>query len=135
MKKICKILLITIILLIMCNICYKVNAADDMDIWKKGKNWIDTGLTEHNGTVTTTMNNLNNKAKTGFKTIIDFLWGIGLLAAFVTTVIMGIKMMTVPPGEKSRIKQSLTPYIVGIIIIFGALTIWKLLIQILDGSL
>lgn len=131
MKKICKILLITIILLSMCNICYKVNATDDSDIWGQGKNFINEGLSGND----TTVNTLGSEAKKGFETIIDFLWGIGLLAAFVTTVFIGIKMMTVPPGEKSRIKQSLTPYIVGVIIIFGALTIWKLLIQILDGSL
>jgi len=43
--------------------------------------------------------------------------------------------MLVLPNEKSRIKQATTPYIIGVVIIFGALTIWRLVIQILEGSL
>ena len=43
--------------------------------------------------------------------------------------------MLVLPQEKSRLKQATTPYIIGVVIIFGALTIWKFMIFVLDGSL
>lgn len=41
--------------------------------------------------------------------------------------------MLVNPNEKSRIKQATTPYIIGVVVIFGAVTIWKLIINILEG--
>ena len=74
-------------------------------------------------------------AKEIFMEIIDALWAIGLLVIFISTVVLGIKYMFVLPQEKSRIKQATTPYIIGVVIIFGALTIWKFLITILDGSI
>ena len=40
--------------------------------------------------------------------------------------------MLVNPEERSRTKKLMAPYIVGIVIIFGAVTIWKLLITVLD---
>lgn len=70
-----------------------------------------------------------------FEELIDFLWGLGLLVIMLSTVVLGIKYMLVLPDEKSRIKQATTPYVIGVIIIFGALTIWKFIIQILDGNL
>ena len=39
------------------------------------------------------------------------------------------------PEEKSRIKQATTPYVVGVVIIFGALTIWKFVIMLLENVL
>lgn len=76
-----------------------------------------------------------NETKSGFEEVIDILWSFGLLTIFISTVILGIKYMLVLPEERSRIKQATTPYVIGVIIIFGALTIWKLVIVVLDGSL
>lgn len=76
-----------------------------------------------------------NASNLKFEELIDFLWGLGLLVVMISTVVLGIKYMLVLPDEKSRIKQATTPYVIGVIIIFGALTIWKFIIQILDGNL
>lgn len=73
--------------------------------------------------------------KQEFEKLIDFLWGLGLLVIFASTVILGIKYMIVTPEEKSRIKQATTPYIIGVVVIFGALTIWQLVIVVLEGSM
>ena len=35
--------------------------------------------------------------------------------------------------QKAKVKDSLVPYIVGCIVIFGAFGIWKLVIQILNN--
>lgn len=64
--------------------------------------------------------------------MIGLLWGLGLLVIFVSTVVLGIKYMLVTPNERSRIKQATTPYILGVVVIFGAISIWKLLIEILE---
>ena len=112
------------------------------DIWDTGKEFISLGINEADASSTlpgdTIQNgkvNLTASAKVGVQELIDFLWGIGLLTIFLCTIVLGIKYMLVPPAEKSRIKQATTPYVVGVTIIFGATTIWKLLIEILDGSL
>jgi len=57
------------------------------------------------------------------------------MIVFVATIILGIKYMMVNPNEKSRIKQATTPYIIGVVIIFGAATIWRLIIAMLEGSM
>ena len=78
---------------------------------------------------------LSVQTKTGFEELIDTLWSIGLLTIFISTVIIGIKYMLVLPEERSRIKQATTPYVIGVVIIFGSLTIWRFVIIVLDGSL
>lgn len=135
MKKICKIIYILIILITIMFIPCNVNAKSD--IWSIGKDFINTGVQKDGMTAETKtiFEKLGLDTKEGFAELIDFLWGIGLLVIFISTVVLGIKYMLVLPGEKSRLKQATTPYIIGVVIIFGALTIWKFIIMILDGNL
>lgn len=100
----------------------------DMDIWGTGQDFLDIGSTGYSDFD-------SSLTRAAFKKAIDFLWGLGLLVVFASTVILGIKYMLVNPNEKSRIKQATTPYIIGVVVIFGALTIWKLLIEIFEGSI
>lgn len=134
MKKMYKIISIYIILLILFSFVYTVNASD---IWQTGRDFLDTGAKDVGMTEETViiMEALGLNTKRGFEELIDFLWGLGLLTIFVSTVILGIKYMFVLPQEKSRLKQATTPYVIGVVIIFGALTIWKFIIVVLDGSL
>lgn len=132
MKKTVKIILIiAFIFILLNNTCIAVKGTPNYDIWGVGKNFIDTGV-EQNGGGDITM---DADAKVYFSQLIDFLWGLGLLTVFIATVIIGIKYMLVLPNERSRVKQATTPYVIGVIIIFGAVTIWKFLIDIFEGSL
>ena len=45
---------------------------------------------------------------------------------------MGIKYMFASLEEKASIKESLKPYIIGSVIIIGALGIWQLLVEFLN---
>ena len=134
MKKILKITYIAILLLLIYSMFYNIEADS---IWETGEKFLQTGA----GAVgmldeqTRILDALGIDTKDGFEELIDFLWGLGLLVVFITTIVLGIKYMLVLPGEKSRLKQSTTPYIVGVVIIFGALTIWKFVIIVLDGNL
>ena len=125
MKKVCKIVLIFLIILNLYSIIFSVKA---FDIWGDGQAFLDKGSGAQG-----VINSSDINAE--FMNIIDFLWGIGLLMIFITTVVLGIKYMLVNPNEKSRIKQATTPYIIGVTIIFGALSIWRLVIEILEGSM
>lgn len=134
MKKLYKISIILLIVITIFSITCEVKAKD---IWATGKAFIDRG-SQDVGTLdegTALLQKLGIDTKGKFEELIDFLWGLGLLVIFVTTVVLGIRYMFVLPDEKSRIKQATTPYIVGVVIIFGALTIWKFIIVLLDGSL
>lgn len=139
MKKIYKI---TTILLIIINIYMLSYGTYALNIWQTGNEFLNDGKDELGGGLSIQkifrfFDGFSgvNYIKSNFKEIIDFLWGIGLLVIFVSTVVLGIKYMLVLPNEKSRLKQATTPYIVGVVIIFGALTIWKFVIMVLDGSL
>ena len=135
MKKTYKIICVLMIIMTIFSITYKVNA---INFWEEAKNFISDGIEGKSESYLGSESSLikmEDKAKDEFKKLIDFLWSIGLLTIFISTVVLGIKFMLVSPSEKSKIKQAATPYIVGVVIIFGALTIWKFVIDILDGSL
>lgn len=130
MKKVCKIVLVFLMILNIYTIVFNVQATTIGDIWEIGKNFLDMGT--HNSSITEFNSTIANNAFIG---IIDFLWGLGILVVFISTIVLGIRYMLVNPNEKSRIKQATTPYLVGTIIILGALTIWRLMINVLEGAM
>lgn len=134
MKKLIKISFILIILLTLFSLYYSVSASS---IWEDARSFLSIGR-KNSGMTTGSLfisNLADQNSKNKFEQGIDFLWGLGLLTIFISTVVLGIRYMFTNPNEKSRVKQATTPYVVGVTVIFGALTIWKLMIYILDGSL
>lgn len=128
MKKICKITVILLVVLSLYSAVFTVQASD-FDIWGEGKEFLDAGadrIDDEDGF---------SKINQQFGNIIDFLWGLGLLVVFISTIVLGIRYMLVNPNEKSRVKQATTPYIIGVVVIFGAVTIWKIIIDVLEGSM
>ena len=146
MKKVYKISFILLILLTIFSNLYEVNAGE---IWESAKDFLQAGadyigiFEESTGEASGFLLGVQsiffgrdpNGNKTGLSVFIDTIWGIGLLVVFITTIVLGIQYMFVLPEEKSRIKQVTTPYIIGVIIIFGAVTIWKVVIIVLDGMI
>lgn len=128
MKKIAKITLIFLIITSIYSTMFGVRATG-IDIWASGNNFLHAGV----GEIDTEFN--STKLNNAMMGIIDFLYGLGLLIVVVATIVLGIKYMLVNPNEKSRIKQATTPYIIGVVIIFGAITIWKLIIYMLEYSM
>ena len=128
MKKVLKIVLIFLIILNLYSIIFNVFAVPG-DIWETGKNFLNDGASIDSDHFNTTSVN------DSFEEIVGFLWGLGLLIVFIATVVLGIKYMLVNPNEKSRVKQATTPYIIGVVIIFGALTIWRVVIALFEGSM
>lgn len=130
MKKLQKMAIIILILssiyMLICN--PYVYAQGFVEVWNTGIGFLDTGSSSIDGID-------GEGLKAELTMLVDFLWGIGLMFILISTVILGIKYMLVNPNEKSRIKQATTPYIIAVVVIFGAVTIWKLVINILDGSL
>ena len=65
--------------------------------------------------------------------IYNILLIIGTIVAMIVGVVLGIQFITGSVEAKSKVKESLIPYVVGCVVIFGAFGIWKLAITILQG--
>lgn len=59
------------------------------------------------------------------------LLAIAIVIAVVIGMIIGIQFMMAGIEEKAKIKETLFPYVVGCIVVFGAFGIWKLAVTIL----
>lgn len=72
------------------------------------------------------------------KPIADFLYNtvlaIGVAASVIIGGMIGIKLMTGSAEQKAETKQYIVPYIVGCVVIFGGLGIWKLVVEILKNA-
>ena len=42
--------------------------------------------------------------------------------------------MTGSVEEQAKVKQTLVPYVAGCVVLFGAFTIWKIVVTIIQGS-
>lgn len=115
---------ILIILLIITSI--PVYAGADADIWERGKNWIKTGKVNTDETTI-------KSDWTAFNDLAGILWGIGIFVVVIGGTILGIKYVFSSVEEKASIKESMKPYIIGSVFILGALTIWKVLVELLGN--
>ena len=67
------------------------------------------------------------------KNVYNILLFIGLALAIIVGIILGIQFMAGSVEQKAKVKDSLVPYIVGCIVIFGAFGIWKLVLTLLES--
>ena len=128
-KVICKILLIVIIMNLA--ILGNVNTVKAESFWSgiisSGKNFLDTG--EHEATTNT--NAASDEETSEFISILyNTLLTLGVIITIAVGGVMGIKFMMASAEDKAKIKESMVPYVVGSILIFGAFGIWKLFITI-----
>lgn len=95
-------------------------------IWNVGKEWLNP---------TSPAGSELNETK-GYSTMeeaINILWGIGIFVILIGGIALGIRFMTAGGIErKAELKKETLPYVVGAIIIIGALTIWKFSITFLE---
>ena len=128
MKKIYFLLCIFILFLI---IIYPTNVKASMsldDIMDGADDFIDIG--EQAGGVSETIDNYALQNTSDF--LYNGLLGISSVLAIVIGMILGIKYMSATSEDKADIKQTLPAYIISCIVVFGAFTIWKVLINIIQ---
>ena len=68
----------------------------------------------------------------GVSQIYYFALGIGIFASIVIGVIIGIQFITSGVEGKAKIKEKLIPYCIGCVVVFGALGIWRLTVNIIQ---
>lgn len=114
------ILMMTFFLLIL-TVMPKTYATTFGDIMKQGDNFIASNDSNIKTLKDDGITNLSN-------TLYNILLIIAIIAAFIVGGILGIKFITEGVEGKADVKSLLLPYFIGCIIIFGAFTIWKLVV-------
>lgn len=62
--------------------------------------------------------------------IFNILLLAGMIIAVILSSILGIKFMIGSVEEKAQVKETLIPFVIGCIVVFGAFTIWKIFVTI-----
>lgn len=123
--KIKKIYIIFIIAVLMLSFSNIVFATEDKTITGIANEWISTGERQEAAFNT-------NISSEGFQNIAGLLLGIGIFVAAGVGIILGIKFMLSTPTGKAEVSSLLPPFIIGVAVIVGALTIWRIAVQFLD---
>ena len=121
-KKIFIIIFILLVYIIKFNIPQSL-AAEGLDNIISGG---DAFILEANKTIWD-----NDKMKNVSDTIYNILLSTGVIIAVVIATILGIQYMTSAVEDKAEVKESMIPFIVGCIIVFGAFAIWKAIVTVL----
>ena len=128
MSKNIKIIFVIIIsILLIFSIPIYSNAFDK--ILSDGKSFIEVG----NSGTGITIADQESKIKEISNTVSSILLTIALGATVISGVVMGINFAMQSVEDKAKIKESMLPWIVGIIVSFGAYGIWKLVMGIFYG--
>ena len=64
--------------------------------------------------------------------VYNILLIIGIVVAVIVGLILGIKFMTGSVEQKAQVSETLMPYVVGCIVVFGAFGIWRVILNILQ---
>lgn len=135
-KKILSFLCMVCIILFCCNYVLAINNETVTD---SGKQWLDLGEDhQHKAKGYATMldaalrNTRNGNG--GLEDFAGLLMGLGIFVVAIVGVILGIRLMFTQADQKAKAKEALIIYLIGSVIIFGAIGIWRLLVTILDGE-
>lgn len=66
-----------------------------------------------------------------FKDLFEVFITAGMIIALVLIAILGIRFLLSSAEGKAEIKEKMTPYVVGVVVTFGAYAIWRVVISIL----
>ena len=127
-KMLFKVCLIT--LLILCNLsvysttCMADGSLDD--VMNNGNSFLNAG------SESSTMIDQND-----LKSLSNFISGVLLTIAIGVTVITGaimaLNFITQSIKEKAKVKESMVPWVIGIIVSFGAFTIWEVAVNLFQS--
>lgn len=53
---------------------------------------------------------------------------------FIVGIIIGIQFMVASAEDKAKVKEALVPYVIGCVVIFGAFTIWSVVVNIMQKT-
>lgn len=116
-----------IILIIVINIIFfninVVQAAGISDVITGGDSFLEAGKGEDTTIDETKLQDVSTM-------IYNILLTLGIAIAVVIASILGIKFMIGSVEEKAQIKDSLVPFVIGCVVVFGAFGFWKIFVTI-----
>lgn len=130
MKKIVNRILILILICfsIFSLISSKIYAASISDIFTKADDFITKGQSSTKKGISE--DTIQDMSKILYNTLLI----IGIVVAIIIGIMIGIKFMTGSIEEKAKVKETLIAYVAGCVVVFGAFTIWKIVVTILQSS-
>ena len=129
LKQLLKIFLIIITIFMIFNfLTYsKVEAASTLDdVLSKGDDFLNAADPNTN-----TIDEGDLQELSGF--ISGVLLSIAIGFTILSGVILGIKFVTQSIEDKAKIKESMVPWIIGILVSFGAFTIWEIAVNVFQN--
>lgn len=121
-----KIVIIISVLILILSINSNVYAKGK-SIKEQADEWLSVGDKQRN-----TVYGNGMDAKEPILDIAGILMGVGIFIAVGVGIILGIKFMLSTAEGKAEVSKLLVPYLVGVVIVVGALAIWKFAINVLD---
>lgn len=122
LKKITTLLICLLIVSFFSNISYAKSLGDIMG---GGDDFINSSSNQQI---------FNEKGqKKGVSQLYFIALGVGIAAAAIIGVILGIQFITSGVEGQAKIKEKLLPYAIGCIVIFGAFGIWKIVVDVTQG--
>ena len=127
-KMLFKICLITLLILCSLSLYSTTCMADGSldDVMNNGNSFLNAG------SESSTMIDQNY-----LKSLSNFISGVLLTIAIGVTVItgaiMGLNFITQSIEEKAKVKESMVPWVIGIIVSFGAFTIWEVAVNLFQS--
>ena len=127
-RMIIKINFLFILIMLGCNLIpnYKIVIAADSTLENVIKGSNDFINLNNNSTNIIDTNDLKDLSQFVSGTLLTIAIGVTLL----TGAIMGIKFITQSVEDKAKIKESMVPWVIGIIVSFGAFTIWEVAVNV-----
>lgn len=71
--------------------------------------------------------------KEGVSQLYFIALGVGIVAAIIIGIILGIEFIVSGVDGQAKIKEKFLPYVIGCVVIFGAFGIWKIAVDVVQG--
>lgn len=109
--------IVTIIIFLIIINTFAIHAFAMNDIISGGEDFIKTGTEQGEKINQDTIKDISDY-------IYEVLLTLGVLIAVAVGVVLGIQFMFGTMEEQAKVKESLVPYVIGCVVIFGAFGIW-----------
>lgn len=120
--KLIKIFIITLSIVTMLS----TNVFALGEIFERGESWETTGDANKDTTMSTV------RLRQASNALYNLLLAGATVVAVIVGAMLGVKYMSAGISEKVDVKQSLYPYIISCIVVFGSLGIWKLVVTVMS---
>lgn len=98
------------------------------EVITEAKGFIEKGEADANNKIS------EESMKSLSTTIYNILLVVGIIIAVIVGLILGIKFIMGSLEEKADVKNMVIPYIIGCVVLFGAFTIWQIVVELLQSA-